>query len=107
MIRLDRNRPGAPDALRAEAARLERLAADLRRIADRASPTDDDLAKSARIDGWRWATRPVACLVGLGSKHPGLPAGPVTTTDVWAVDEGAGWARTLGRWYVLGTSTRR
>lgn len=107
MIRLERNRAGAPTALRDEAARLERLASDLRRIADEGGPTGDDLAGAARLEEWGWSTRPVACLVGLGTGHPAIPAGPITTTDVWSVDEQAGWARTLGRWYVLGTPTRR
>jgi hypothetical protein len=90
------------DAMLREAARLESLAADLRAIGAGTAPIPADLADAPVISNWRRATRPVPCVVGLGSGHPRVPDGPVTTIDLWAADPTAGWVRTLGRYYVLG-----
>lgn len=102
MIRLDRGLDRVRPSLLHEAERIERLAADLRRMAEGAGPSPDDLAAAAVLDDWLWTERLVPCLVGTGFGHPRLPNGPVMTTGVWVADVSHGWARTLGRYYVLG-----
>jgi len=105
MIRLD----GPPDLLarqelETEIARLEGLAADLRSLAAGTVPTPERLADAPTLHAWRLVSRPVPCLAGRGRGHPRLPPGPVVTTDLWAIDPNAGWARTLSRFYRLGAS---
>ncbi|WP_370447755.1 DUF6634 family protein [Roseomonas gilardii] len=107
MIRLDHGLRRARPLLLYEADRLERLARDLRRIADGTGPTSEEVAAAPVIDAWAWAERTLPCLVGRGSGHPRLGSGSVLTTEVWAADQTAGWVRTLGRWYVLGVSAAR
>ena len=85
-----------------EAERHERLAADLRGIADGTAPTKDVLDAAPVADRWALAKRPVPTIVGLTVGHPRLPDGPIFTTDVIAIDLVGGWARTLSRFYVLG-----
>ncbi|WP_458098445.1 DUF6634 family protein [Roseomonas sp. WA12] len=102
MIRID----GIPDLitcqdLGGEAARLERLAADLRRLTGGIMPTPEELEASPALHAWQLTTRPVPCLSGIGLGHPRLRQGPIVTTDVWVIDAGAGWARTLSRYYRL------
>ncbi|WP_408901599.1 DUF6634 family protein [Pararoseomonas indoligenes] len=84
-----------------EATRLELLAADLRRIADEGAPTKQELDRAPILRGWSLTTIDLPCLVGMGSNHPTLRQGPIYTTDVWAIDEDACWARTLSRFYRL------
>jgi hypothetical protein len=54
------------------------------------------------IDRWALATRSMVSLVGSAAGHPRLGDGMVRTTEIWAIDTQAGWARTLSRLYVLG-----
>jgi hypothetical protein len=107
MIRLD----GPPDLLARqqldyEITRLERLTADLRSLAANSMPTAEQLAGAPVLHAWQIITRPVACLAGMGLGHPRLPPGPVVTTDLWAIDPTAGWARTLSRRYRLKTPSQ-
>ncbi|WP_458098109.1 DUF6634 family protein [Roseomonas sp. WA12] len=104
MIRLD----GPPDLLARQQlefqiTRLEALIGDLRSLAAGSMPNADQLAGAPVLHAWQIITRPVPCLAGMGLGHPRLPPGPVVTTDLWAVDATAGWARTLSRFYRLKT----
>jgi hypothetical protein len=80
------------DPLRALAGEvLDRLAADRR-------PTGRDLEEAAIIEQW-WvvlAERTGPYLL------EGKVAGRFVSQTVVAVDADVGWARTLGRWFVLG-----
>lgn len=100
---------GAPAraSLLREAARLKRLAADLIRLADVEAPTDGEFLAAPVLEGWRFHSLRIAGLAGRGSGHPSLPDGPIFTTEVWVIDPRAGWARTLSRWYRLGTEALR
>jgi hypothetical protein len=85
-----------------EIARLEKLAADLDRLACGIMPTAESLAAAPRLDGYVRATRPVPCLVGHCTDHPRLNGPLITTTDLWVVAPELGWVRTLSRFYRLG-----
>ena len=84
-------------------ARVEQLAADLDVIAQGGLPSEQDLASAPFIDAWTVALRPAPCLVGVCGNHPRLHGPMVTTTDLWVFAPDLGWARTLSRFYRLGT----
>jgi hypothetical protein len=89
--------------LRRDAEKLERLAADLRRIADGVEPPPEELEKAPVIDGWVVGQTTHLCLVGRVKGHPEIPDTHLTrTSDLWFIDYKARWARTLSRFYKLG-----
>jgi len=97
-------------AIRAEIERLEDLTAALE-IASYTIlpfPLEDMLAKACRrapiLDEWRYAVRPVPCLVGLSTGHPRLPGErrSIMTSELFLISEELGWARSYSRWYRLG-----
>ncbi len=95
--------PSVVSRLREDAAKLERLAADLRRIADGTAPTAADLEAAPVIEGWTRSMLILPCLVGRVTGHPEIGSGRVTrTSDVWHSDPLGGWVRTLSRFYRLG-----
>ena len=83
-------------------ATLRRLADDLERIANGTGPTLDDLEAAPMLDYWRMAERWSTGLAGHFTAHPRLPSGPITTSELWALQPQEGWARTFSRWYRLG-----
>ncbi|WP_368045406.1 DUF6634 family protein [Pseudoroseomonas cervicalis] len=106
MIELHRAGADPGSSLIFEAQRLERLASDLRKMADGQFPCPSDLMSAPTITRWTWAVRPMMSLEGFTSGHPRLGTTTVRTTEVWAIDLQAGWARTLSRLYVLGDAHR-
>ncbi len=106
MIELHRGGMDVGPSLIFEAGRLERLAADLRQMAVGEFPCPSDLVAAPVIARWTWAVRPMMSLEGFTSGHPRLGNTTVRTTEVWAIDLEAGWARTLSRLYVLGDAHR-
>lgn len=101
---LVRNFTAARQPDRREAGeRLRDLADELQGIADGAKPDGDDLAEAPRLEGWRTRTREVRILTGRAYGHPDIPDGRrITTSDLYASD-GATWARTMSRYWRLGT----
>ena len=85
-----------------DADRLEKLASDLRRIAQGEAPLPSDLTTAPLLDQWEIRHHPVAYLTGIGSRHPKLPDGRIFTSDLQVMDPNRGWARTKTRFYVLG-----
>ncbi|WP_149536747.1 DUF6634 family protein [Siccirubricoccus phaeus] len=85
-----------------EAARLEALAADLRRFGSLAAPSPEELSAAPLLEAWAVSVRPVVCLVGMVTGHPRLRGPRCQTSDVWAFAPALGWARTLNRLYRLG-----
>ena len=83
--------------------RVEQLAADLELIARGELPSDQDLSSAPFIDARTVALRLVPCFVGIWSNHPRLNGPVVTTTDLWVFAPDLDWARTLSRFYRLGT----
>lgn len=86
-----------------EIARLEKLFADLRRIADGNAPTREDLACAPLLMDFGVTYRPARCLRGDVIGHPRLGNRNVVTTELWAYSPQDHWARTYSRFYRLGT----
>lgn len=105
MIRVHRGLETAGPKLLYQAERLERLAADLRGMAAGSRPSAEDLTAAPVMDLWHLGAVSIPTLEGISQGHPRLPAGPTTSTEVWAIDLRAGWARTLSRLYRLGECT--
>ncbi|MBI2254764.1 MAG: hypothetical protein HYU58_09110 [Proteobacteria bacterium] len=89
-----------------EICTLETLLADLKRIAAGEAPTPADLADAPLLVGWNMSIRSAPCLTGTVVDHPLLGTREITTSQVWAGDYSARWARTFSRWYALGASSK-
>jgi hypothetical protein len=84
-----------------ELSTIERLAADLRSIADGTGPTEDELARAPLLLNWRVVARPVLALDGLVLDHPVLGAQQITTSQLYWVSDDKTSARTFSRFYRL------
>jgi hypothetical protein len=86
-----------------EASTIERL----RSLADDLEAVSAGLVAerpSAVITSWSFATRPAPCLVGNTFGHPKIDDGRrAITSEVYYVDPNRRLARTLSRWYGLGS----
>jgi hypothetical protein len=91
-----------------EIERLEDLAAALDAVCTSPIPLDKLLARSQPdapiLDQWRFALRPVKCLIGRSTGHPRLPGERrrIVTSEIFLISEEFGWARSYSRWYRLG-----
>lgn len=93
-----------PDAqyLEVHAAQMRALAIEFDYLAQGRLPALDD---APRIDHWRLAHRSVEMLTGRVTGHPILGSHrEVYTSQLFAMDPEAGWARTFSRYYRLGTA---
>ncbi|MGO6943448.1 DUF6634 family protein [Rhizobium johnstonii] len=80
--------------------KLRRLADDLENI-DRCV---DAIAPKAAMDSWALAMRSVPCLIGRPLAHPNISDGrPAYSSELFYLDPERGIARTMSRWYRLGT----
>ena len=86
-----------------EIARLEKLTADLKKLAAGDLPTEEELADAPLLESYAQSQRPMLCLVGICTDHPRLRGPVVVTTDIWIMAPDYGWCRTLGRFYRLGS----
>ena len=94
------------DALN-DIARLEQLIADLDMLASGELPPPQQLADAPLLDGYRLATRSEPCLVGECADHPRLNGPNIVTSGLWVFAPGLGFARTLSRFYRLGSPASR
>jgi hypothetical protein len=83
-------------------AKLEALTRDIGRIHSGILPSAADLVAAPLLHGWAPAIRETLCLAGSVHAHPLVRGGPITTSEVYAIDLVHGWARTYSRFYVLG-----
>lgn len=88
-------------SMREEADRLEKLAADLRRIAEGEGPLPSDLIGAPILDRWEILQHPTPYLTGIASGHPRLNDGRIFTSDLIVLAPDKAWARTRSRFYVL------
>lgn len=91
-------------AFEEELERLQALVADMERL--RAGLSHAELAADAPLlDYWSLTTRSEVCLVGRSTGHPLLPGArrPISTSCLWVMSKDRRFARTLSRWYRLGT----
>lgn len=84
--------------------RLSALVADMQEIT-KGSSVEALAADPPHLDRWMLGKRPVTCLIGHASGHPVLPGTGrlIATSDLCLISEDGRWARTLSRWYRLGT----
>lgn len=103
MIYMSTDRRPVPE-LAPETQRLRGLLADLERIQAGHHPDEVDLANAPTIDNWCIAERRTIALAGAVNKHPTIPNGrSVCTSDLWFIAPALGYARTLNRFYALGS----
>ena len=95
-------------AIREEIDRLEKLTAALEVIGLGPLPPEWLLTKAEHgapiLEDWRFAFRPVPCLMGMSTGHPRLPGDrrSIVTSEIFLISEELGWARSYSRWYRLG-----
>lgn len=79
----------------------------LRRLADDLENVDrcvEAQAPGAAMNSWALGTRAVPCLVGRPLGHPVISDGkPACSSELFYLDADRGIARTMSRWYRLGT----
>lgn len=105
MVMFEQGRIGDNALFELEHQRLSRLIADMDRL--REGTSVEELAGEAppRLERWKLAQRPASCLMGLSIGHPLLPGigRPIITSDLVLLATDGSWARTMSRWYRLGT----
>lgn len=85
---------------------LADLAADLRKLAEGQCPTPSQLRNAPLLTSWTFAHRPSLVFSGSMFNHPVVGDGRTSlTSEIYAIDPGRRWARTLSRFYELGPVT--
>jgi hypothetical protein len=108
MVTFDPHRSAQGFAFDEELERLQALVADMEQI--RAGASLVELAVNAPLlDDWSLSMRPEVCLVGRATGHPLLPGArrPISTSCLWLMSQDKKFARTLSRWYRLGSPADR
>lgn len=83
---------------------LRRLLTDLEELRRSGVPTPSSLGEAPFLDKWSFAHRLVPCLSGYPEGHPTCRSGRMArTSDLWVIAPERGYARTLTRFYRLGT----
>ena len=82
-------------------SKLRALADDLEKMTI-FQPGSVELSNAPMLEEWGVRLRPVPAIVGTVQAHPYLDNGPIVTSEVYALDHAAGWARTFSRFYRLG-----
>ena len=83
---------------------LHQLAADIDRMRFNGAPTAEDLQNAPTLEQWTFGVLPTPCLVGSVIGHPILGhRSSMHTSELFVVDPALRWARTLSRFYRLGT----
>ncbi|ASR08855.1 hypothetical protein CHY08_18125 [Rhizobium leguminosarum bv. viciae] len=79
----------------------------LRRLADDLENIDKSLGARppvASLNSWTLGHRAVPCLIGRPIGHPVISDGkPACSSELFYLDAERGFARTMSRWYRLGT----
>lgn len=84
--------------------RLRQLASDLERMT-MFGPNSEALTDAPFLSGWALAHRRATALSGRVAEHPLLGRRrSILTSEVYALDPTAGWARTFTRFYKLGSA---
>lgn len=95
-----------PDEARAEIDRLKRLILDLEAMAAGSGPTIRQVNEAPYLDQWVLGNVPAQHLIGLVTGHPekeGINRA-IMTSQVMVVDSENRWARSLSRFFRLGTA---
>lgn len=93
--------------LAGEIARLESLLVDLERLGNGERPSQEELDASRLLDNYiiSLASRP--CLIGENHGHPILKGRLIQTSDLCVAALDRSWARTMSRFYRLGSPAKR
>ncbi len=100
---------GTPDSAFVEWFGMSRasLVDCLRRLADDLEDVEQSLerqAPRAAMNSWTLGKRSVPCLIGRPLGHPVISDGkPACSSELFYLDPERGIARTMSRWYRLGT----
>lgn len=87
--------------------RLRRLVTDVEALACGRSPDPAMLADAPELANWTLAAHATPCLVGEFLGHPKIRYGQTgKTSDLWIFAPSHGYARTLSRFYRLGTASQ-
>ncbi|ABS65069.1 hypothetical protein Plav_3470 [Parvibaculum lavamentivorans DS-1] len=89
--------------LNEELARLKELCVDLEWLRAGVLPSFEDLEDAPFIDDYSFVQRGVVALQGKVTGHPLLGATTAMTSDLCVFAPDLGWARTLSRFYRLGS----
>lgn len=96
--------PGPFPRLAKEAARYRRLAEDLEPIAQGIHPNEEFLENSPILYRWKFFFGPVPHLTGIVHGHPILSDGQMCyTSQLITLNPDRSYARTLSRFYLLGS----
>ncbi|SMQ68617.1 hypothetical protein SAMN06295905_1604 [Devosia lucknowensis] len=83
--------------------RLRRLADDLEKLDRGEVPTPAQLDAAPLLRHWVLDRRPSLCLRGTVYGHPTIEDGhQALTSEIFAIDPGRTWVRSLSRFYALG-----
>lgn len=95
--------------LKAQTARVKRLASDMERILEGDLPEGIVATEPPLLGHWILGNALAPCLVGLSTGHPTLTGinRPIATSPVWLMSADMTWARTESRWYRLGRPAER
>lgn len=88
------------------ARRVQALSRDLDLIRQLKAPTILDYSDAPLLENWTIGQRAELAIVGDVSRHPGRPDGRIVTSGLYFMDPRAGYARTLSRWYRLGSPAK-
>jgi hypothetical protein len=108
MLRVGPNGFLRPDEASAEIERLKHLVADLEAMASGDGPTMREISEAPYLDQWVVGRQPSPCLIGLVTGHPRLSGSDraVRTSEMMVLDQDEQWARTLSRFFRLGSRAR-
>ncbi len=83
--------------------RMRAMCDDIDAVLAGLPPSERLLADAPVIEGWSTAPYQAICLSGRVSGHPTIRSGPLVSSQVYMLDPDRRWARTLSRFYRLGT----
>ncbi|WP_442754270.1 DUF6634 family protein [Methylocystis sp. JAN1] len=82
--------------------RTRSLSDDLARILADGGPSDADLVDAPFLDRFVVVPRMRPALAGIATGHPILGDRRIVSSELFAIDCDAGWARTFSRFYRIG-----
>lgn len=83
--------------------RMRAMCDDVDAVLAGLTPSETLLADAPVIQGWSTVPYEAICLSGWVSGHPTIRTGPLVSSQVYMLDLDRRWARTLSRFYRLGT----
>ncbi len=83
--------------------RMRAMCDDLDAVLAGLPPSEKLLADAPVLQEWRKVSYSALCLAGFVSGHPTIRSGPLVSSQLYMVDPEQKWARTMSRFYRLGT----